>query len=193
MLKATAPPLLQLAGRLGADRVLGRLRQVRALRRVRPGAGPVLDPAAAYRLWRGLQTLALRVEKQNNNAVQIASRLEAHPAVSAVHHCSLTSHPDHEVATRLMRGMGGVVSFELRGGGADATRLANALTHFERAPSLGGVSSLVTWPAGVSHVGLSAEARARSGVRAGLIRLALGTEDADMLWADLQQALNGLA
>ena len=151
--------------------------------------GPVLDPAAAYRVWRGLETLELRVLQQNATTLTLAQRLADHAAVYAVHHPGLADHPDHELAGRLMAGAGGVVSFEV----ADATearRVADALRRFERAPSLGGVRSLVTWPAGVSHGGLSEADRAATGVSQGLLRLAVGVEPVELLWDDLQAALS---
>lgn len=149
--------------------------------------GSVLDPAAAYRLWRGMETLELRVERQNATAADLAQRLEEHPAVEQVHYPTLPSHPDHAVATRLMSGFGGVVSFEVAPSRAQA--VSDRLQRFTHAPSLGGTCSLVSWPAGVSHLNVSPEERAKSGVSDGLLRLALGLENADELWSDLAQAL----
>lgn len=153
--------------------------------------GPVLDPAGAYRLYRGLETLELRVSRQNETAVELARRLDAHPAVRRVHHPALASHPDHALAKELLAGVGGVFSFELAGGAEAAARVADGLEIFANAPSLGGVRSVVSWPAGVSHVGLSEEDRARTGIGEGLVRLALGIEPVDALWADLKRVLSG--
>ncbi|MGM0578529.1 MAG: trans-sulfuration enzyme family protein [Myxococcota bacterium] len=162
---------------------------VEAAWRLRKLLGPVLDPDAAYRLWRGMETLELRVARQNASAETLARRLDAHHAVVRVHHPGLPSHPDHVLAGRLLDGAGGVLSFEVEGGAEAASRVADALGRFRIAASLGGVRSLVSWPAGVSHVGLSEAERASSGVSAGLLRLALGTEPVEGLWADLEQAL----
>ncbi len=147
--------------------------------------GPVLDPAAAYRLWRGLETLDLRVRRQCETATDLAAWLHEHPAVTRVHYPSLPTHPDHATAKRLLTGYGAVVSFEVH----DAQSVADRLQHFEHAPSLGGVRSLVSWPAGVSHVGLSEADRAASGVPETLLRLALGVEPIAILRDDLDQAL----
>ncbi len=122
--------------------------------------GPVLDPAAAYRVWRGLETLELRVRRQNETALTLARRLAEHPGVERVHHPGLPDHPDHALAATLLGGAGGVLSFEVAGGADGAADLAGRLHAWDLAPSLGGVRSLVSLPAGVSHVGLSAEARA---------------------------------
>ena len=157
--------------------------------RMRKLFGPVLDPAAAYRLWRGLETLSLRVRAQNETAATLALRLSEHPQVTQVHYPSLPSHPDFDLATRLMSGFGGVLSFEVEGGYQAAATLINATEHIARAASLGGVSSLITWPAGVTHVGLNDEERERSGVAGGLLRLAVGIEDVETIWADLTQAI----
>ena len=155
--------------------------------------GPVLDPAAAYRLWRGLETLELRVRRQTESADRLAHRLVEHGAVSRVHYPTLADHPDFATAQRVLPdGAGGVLSFELAGGWDAAARVADGLSCFANAPSLGGVRSLVTWPAGVSHVGLSAAEREAAGVADGLLRLALGIEPLDVLWGDLRSVLDSL-
>lgn len=159
--------------------------------RMRKLFGPVLDPAAAYRLWRGLATLPLRVREQNTSAGILATRLADHPRVAQVHYPSLPHHPDHDLAPRLMTGFGGVLSFEVLGGARAAADVINATQRITRAASLGGVSTLITWPAGVTHVGLSDADRDISGVAGGLLRLAVGVEDVESLWADLDQALRG--
>ncbi len=150
--------------------------------------GPVLDPAAAYRLWRGLETLPLRLERQCDSAEILARRLAEHPAVARVHHPSLPDHPDHaKLGSWIARG-GAVLSFEVASR-PRAEAIADGLERFQRAPSLGGVRSLVSWPAGASHVGLSVEERAESGVAPGLLRLAVGVEPVEELWTDLARVL----
>ncbi len=161
--------------------------------RLRKLLGPVLDPDAAYRVWRGLETLELRVLRQSETCAELARRLAGHPAVARVHHPGLPGHPDHARAARLLAGAGGVLSFEVAAGDEAAARVANALERFHRAPSLGGTRSLVSWPAGVSHIGLTADERARSGVSGRLLRLAFGLEPVEPLWADLEQALGRAA
>ncbi len=152
--------------------------------------GPTLDPAAAYRLWRGLQTLGLRMERQSRTAAELALFLSDHAKVQAVHHPSLPGHPDHGVCERLHRdGLGGgVLSFEVDSA-LDAARMVDRLEHIAVAPSLGGVHSLITWPAGVTHANVSEQEQRKAGILPGLLRLAVGVEDVAELRADLDQAL----
>jgi cystathionine gamma-synthase len=151
--------------------------------------GAVVDPFAAYLLIRGLKTLALRVERQNANATRIAEFLAAHPKVERVHYPGLPTHPEHEIARRQMKGFGGVVSFEVRGDLAAASRVVDACTIPRIAPSLGGVESLIEQPALMSFYELTTEERLQIGIRDNLVRYAVGIEDADDLIADLAQAL----
>jgi cystathionine beta-lyase/cystathionine gamma-synthase len=153
--------------------------------------GPCLDPAAAERLDRGLDTLELRVLRQSQTAATLAGRLADRLGAAAVHSPSLPSHPDHTLARRMMReGLcGGVLSFSLADGAA-AARLMNALRVIQIGPSLGGTHSLITRPAGVTHANVPAATRAATGIGPGLLRLAVGVEPADRLWADLGAALD---
>ena len=159
-------------------------REIWDLRKV---LGPTLDPAAAHRIWRGLDTLELRVLRQTETALELASRLHAHARVAVVHHPALASHPDH--ALYQPHKVGAVFSFELNGQ-EEALKVANQLEHFQHAASLGGVHSLVTAPSAVTHAGLNDAERAATGISAGLLRLAIGIEDVEVLWSDLEQALN---
>ncbi|MCX8073639.1 MAG: aminotransferase class I/II-fold pyridoxal phosphate-dependent enzyme [Candidatus Binatia bacterium] len=152
--------------------------------------GAVVDPFAAYLLIRGLKTLALRVERQNANATRIAEFLARHPKVERVHYPGLPTHPEHEVARRQMKGFGGVVSFEVRGDLATASRVVDACKIPRIAPSLGGVESLIEQPALMSFYELTTEERLQMGIRDNLIRYSVGIEDADDLIADLAQALD---
>ena len=147
------------------------------------------DPFAAYLLIRGIKTLALRVARQNDNAVRLAAFLAAHPKVERVHHPSLPTHPEYALAARQMQGFGGVVSFEIRGDLAAGSRLVDACRLPRIAPSLGGVESLIEQPALMSFYELSTEERLQVGIKDSLIRYAVGIEDADDLIADLRQAL----
>jgi cystathionine gamma-synthase len=151
--------------------------------------GAVVDPFAAYLLIRGLKTLALRVERQNANATRIAEFLASHPKVERVHYPGLPTHPEHEIARRQMKGFGGVVSFEVRGDLAAASRVVDACTIPRIAPSLGGVESLIEQPALMSFYELTTEERLQIGIRDNLVRYSVGIEDADDLIADLAQAL----
>ena len=150
--------------------------------------GPVLDPAAAHRIARGLETLELRVVRQTETAQDLARRLVEHDAVKAVHHPSLADHPDAAIAHRDLNGAGGVLSFELATGRA-AAACVDAFEHIQLAPSLGGTQSTACLPGGASHVGLSEAERALSGLPDGLVRLACGVEDAAVLWTDLRRGL----
>jgi cystathionine beta-lyase/cystathionine gamma-synthase len=151
--------------------------------------GGILDPHAAYLLIRGMKSLGLRVERHNQNGLAVSRFLEGHERVRAVYYPMLESFPQHALALRQMRGGGGVVSFEVDGGLDEAKRVSNALTLIRVAPSLGGVESLTSIPCVTSHVMLPRDEREKAGIRDGLVRLALGIEDADDVIADLDQAL----
>ncbi len=151
--------------------------------------GAVVDPTTAYNIGRGLQTLGLRVERQNASGVAIASYLEAHPKVRCVWHPSLASHPDHAIARKQMQGFGGVISFEIDGDGAAAARFVDALRLPYIAPSLGGVDSLVILPAIISYYETPPEERLALGIRDELVRFAVGIEEPEDIIADLAQAL----
>lgn len=160
--------------------------------RVRESAvihGGMLDAHGCFLLERGMKTLALRVKQQNENALRCAEFLEAHPAVATVHHPGLTSHPDHALAARQMRGFGGMLAFELR----DAAQADAVLAGFRLvlpALSLGGVESLVCVPSRTSHRKLSREERAQAGITDGLVRVSLGIEDCEDLIEDFTAALD---
>ena len=169
--------------------VCGSSELIAGIRDLQGITGAVVDPFAAYLLIRGLKTLALRVERQNANASRIAEFLARHPKVDRVHYPGLPTHPEHEVAKRQMKGFGGVVSFEIRGDLAAASRVVDACRIPRIAPSLGGVESLIEQPALMSFYELTTEERLQIGIRDNLIRYSVGIEDADDLIADLAQAL----
>lgn len=169
--------------------ILGRTDTIEAIRQTQGVLGGILDPHAAYLLIRGLKTLPLRVEHQNRSAMRIAEMLEAHPRVERVHYCGLASHPGHEIARRQMTGFGGVVSFEIRGGLDDASRVVDAVEIPQIAPSLGGVETLIEQPSLMSFFELTTEERLAIGIRDNLVRLSVGLEDPDDLVADLERAL----
>ncbi|MGD8358164.1 MAG: PLP-dependent transferase, partial [Lysobacterales bacterium] len=156
--------------------------------------GATLHPEAAYLLIRGLKTLGLRVERQNENAQRIAEYLAVHPQVARVFYPGLPDHPGHEVAARQMSGFGGVLSFQLPGDDFDRVKdFLPRLRYAHRAANLGAVETIVAPPATGSHVELTAEERARAGIPETLIRYSCGIEDADDLIADLAQALEATA
>jgi len=173
--------------------VAGRQELVQKIHETRTTLGGTMDPHAAWLLLRGIKTLAVRVQRQNDNALRVARFLAQHPKVRRVHYPFLEGHPQRALAMELMRGGGGVLSFEIDGTGDDARRLSEALHLFTLAPSLGGVDSLVTIPVLTSHGMISAEHRQKMGVTEQLIRLSVGIENADDLIADLEQALTVVA
>jgi cystathionine gamma-synthase len=151
--------------------------------------GGICDPNTAYLLGRGLKTLGVRVAKHNENGQTIAEFLEGHSKVTKVYYPGLESHPSHSIATKLMSGFGGVVTFLIDGGLEDTARFVNALKIPRLGPSLGGVESLVDHVAVMSFWELAPEERSKLGIHDNLIRLALGIEDAEDLIEDLEQAL----
>jgi cystathionine gamma-synthase len=172
-----------------AGAVLGCADLVDGIRSLQAVTGAILDPWAAYLLLRGLKTFALRVERQNQNALAIAEFLAAHPKITAVHYAGLRSHPQHEVARRQMRGFGGVVSFEIAGDLTATSRVIDSCRIPQIAPSLGGVESLIEQPALMSFYELTTEERLMIGIKDNLIRYSVGIEDAADLIADLAAAL----
>jgi cystathionine gamma-synthase len=150
--------------------------------------GASLDPMAAFLLVRSLKTLAVRVQRHNENALTIARWLTGRPEVEAVNYPGLETHPQHDVATRQMRGYGGVLSFSLRGGFDAVKRVLPRLRLAHLAANLGAVETLAGVPATTSHVECTAEERAAMGIPEGLVRYSVGIEDAGDLIADLRQA-----
>jgi cystathionine beta-lyase/cystathionine gamma-synthase len=151
-----------------------------------------MDPHAAWLLIRGLKTLAVRVARQNENALRVAGFLEQHAKVRRVYYPFLKSHPQHAVARRQMSGGGGMVTFEVDGTGEDARRVSEALRLFTLATSLGGVESLVSIPVLTSHAMISADLREKMGVTEQMVRLSVGIENAGDLVADLERALEAV-
>jgi cystathionine gamma-synthase len=158
---------------LGGEDLVGAVRELHGI------TGAVADPFASYLLIRGIKTLALRIARQNENAQRIAEFLEAHSKIERVHYPGLKSHPEHAIAVRQMRGFGGVVSFEVRGDLAAASRLIDACQLPRIAPSLGGVESLIEQPALMSFYELTTEERLQVGIKDTLVRYAVGVEDGD--------------
>ena len=173
-----------------AGAVLGSRDLVDAVRSLQAITGAVIDPFAAYLLVRGLKTFALRMERQNANAQALAEFLAGHPHVGTVHYAGLPSHPQHEVARKQMRGYGGVVSFEVRGDLAAASRVVDGCRIPYIASSLGGVESLIEQPAIMSFYELTTDERLAIGIKDSLIRYSVGIEDAEDLIADLAEALD---
>jgi cystathionine gamma-synthase len=172
--------------------VCGHQDLVEKIFRYRELIGPALDAHSAFLLLRSLKTLGLRVQRQNENALALAHYLEQNRKVERVYYPGLASHPGHELARRQMRGFGGVLSFEIKGGMDAVARFLPRLRYAYMAANLGQVETIVGPAALTSHVELSDEERAASGVPAWLIRYAVGIEDLEDLKADLEAALTGL-
>ena len=152
--------------------------------------GTSQSPHDCFLVLRGIKTLHLRMQAHEANARALAGFLASHPGVAVVNYPGLPSHPQHELAKRQQLGFGAVVSFELRGSTtARLNRLLRSLRWFTLAESLGGVESLVSQPATMSHASMTPELRERVGIRDGLIRLSVGIEDQADLIEDLRQAL----
>jgi cystathionine gamma-synthase/cystathionine gamma-lyase len=155
--------------------------------------GGVPSPFDCYMVLRGLKTLGVRVRQQSATAATIAERLERHPRVRKVHYPGLASHPDRAVVERQMKGPGGMISLEVAGGLAGASAMLSGLHLFSCAESLGGVESLAEHPAIMTHASVPAETRAVLGISDSLVRLSVGLESMEDLWADLDNALGKIA
>lgn len=156
-------------------------------------AGGSLDSHSCYLLERSLKTLAIRVARQNENALQVAQFLSRHANVQRVYYPGLESHSGHAVAQSQMKGFGGMVAFEVRGDASHAEQVQRRLTMIRPAVSLGGVDSVICSPVKTSHKRLTPPERASMGLSDSLLRLSVGIEDARDLIDDLTQALSSLA
>ncbi len=161
----------------------------RQFRSVLNHLGGVLAPFEAFLVHRGIKTLHLRMQRHCENAQLVAEHLAQHPKVAWVSYPGLASHPQFELARRQMKGPGGMISFELKGGIESGRRLMDSTRLCALAVSLGGVESLIQHPASMTHAGMTGEARRAAGITDGLVRLSVGIEDPSDITADLDQAL----
>jgi cystathionine gamma-lyase/cystathionine beta-lyase/cystathionine gamma-lyase/homocysteine desulfhydrase len=158
---------------------------------VQNAAGAILGPMDSWLILRGTKTMPIRMERTNENAQVIAEYLEAHPKVQRTIYPGLKSHPHYQLARKQMKGFGGLISFDV--GSLDAAKgVLNNLTLMALAESLGGVETLISHPAIMTHASVPADRRAALGITDGLIRISVGIEDVEDLQADLEQALNGI-
>lgn len=172
--------------------VCGKAELVKKVYHYREINGAALAPMSAYLLLRGMKTLSLRINRQNENALAIARFLEAHPSIDRVFYPGLESHPGHTIARRQMRGFGGMMSFSLKGESLEAAnRFLRRLRLAHKAANLGAVETIAGIPATTSHVECTAEERKALGIPETLIRYSVGIEDVQDLMDDLAQALNG--
>ncbi len=151
--------------------------------------GTTMDPHQAWLVLRGIRTLGMRVERAQQNALQLALWLQDHPAVAWVRFPGLRTHPQHELARRQMAGPGSVFAFELHGGVEAGRLLMNSVRLITLAVSLGGIESLIEHPASMTHKSVPAGEQRLQGITPGLVRLAVGCEDVEDLRLDLEQAL----
>lgn len=164
---------------------------VERLRFIQNAAGAIIGPMDAWLVLRGTKTLPVRMERHNANALVLAEYLASHPKVARVHYPGLASHPQHDLARRQMRGFGGLVTFEL--GSLDRARtLLNGLQLVALAESLGGVETLISHPATMTHASVPPDRRVRIGIPDDMVRLSVGIEDVEDLRDDLAQALDRL-
>jgi cystathionine gamma-synthase len=169
--------------------IVGRKDRIKALHDARGVLGGVVDPQNAYLLERGLKTLGLRVQQQNQTAQTVAEFLESHPRIEQVWYPGLKSHPDHEIAVEQMTGFGGVISFRVKGNLHTTARFVDNMQIPYIAPSLGGVESLIEQPAIMSYYEKTTEEREELGIYDNLVRFAVGIEDTQDIINDLDQAL----
>lgn len=155
-------------------------------------SGPALSPFNAWVLSKSLETLSLRMERHSQNALEIAQRLESHPAIQKVIYPFLTSHPNHACARKQMSMGGGIVSFEILGGIDAGRAFLDGLKLFSLTANLGDTRSIATHPASTTHSKLSADERLEVGITDGLVRLSIGLENSADLWNDLENALRFL-
>jgi cystathionine beta-lyase/cystathionine gamma-synthase len=158
------------------------------MRFVQNAAGAILGPMDSFLVLRGTKTLDVRMERTNRNGQAIAEFLDAHPKVNATIYPGLPSHPHHQLASRQMRGFGGLISFDT-GSMDNARKVLGRVRLMALAESLGGVETLISHPASMTHASVPPERRAMLGITDGLVRVSVGIEDLDDLKDDLAQAL----
>jgi cystathionine beta-lyase/cystathionine gamma-synthase len=176
---------------IGGIVVAARQDDIDWLRFVQNAEGAILSPFDSWLVLRGTKTLALRMQQHSANGLALAEFLAAHPKVKKVYYPGLPSHPQHALAQRQMHGFGGMLAFDL-GSMDGARRLLNAVHLYALAESLGGVETLISHPATMTHASVPAERRAAIGITDGMVRISVGVEDIDDLKEDLTQALDAV-
>jgi len=161
-----------------------------AIKMMRREFGGTLDPLPAWLVLRGMKTMAIRVKQQNTNAQALAEFLSGHRKVRAVHYPGLKTHPQHALAKKQMRGFGGMLSFDVRGDMHAAMKFTESLKVASLAASLGGVETLVSQPALMTHTQMTAKEREETGIPDTLVRVSVGIEDSADLVSDFEQALS---
>lgn len=173
---------------VGGAVILTRPEDAEKIRFIQASAGSGLSPMDCFLVSRGIKTLAVRMLQHNANGIAVARHLDAHPKVKKVYYPGLPSHPQHEIARKQQRGPGAMLSFDL--GSLDtAQRFLNNVRLCSLAESLGGVETLISLPALMTHASMPVEMRQRIGITDGLVRLSVGIEDIEDILADLDQGL----
>jgi len=176
---------------LGGLLVLNNAKLVERLRFLQKSLGGIMSPFEAWLCLRGIKTLAVRMERHCSNALEVASFLWKQKKIKKVNYPGLLSHPQHRLAQKQMHGFGGMISFEL--GSLDAAkRFLKRVKLCALAESLGGVETLISHPATMTHASVPPDERKRIGVTDGLVRISVGIEDLEDILADLKQALAGV-
>ena len=176
---------------LGGLLVLNDKKLIERLRFIQKSTGGIMSPFDAWLCLRGIKTLAVRMDRHELNARQVAKFLEGQRKVKKVNYPGLLSHPQHRLAKKQMRGFGGMISFEL-GSLANAKKFLKRVRLCSLAESLGGVESLISHPATMTHASVPLDERKRIGVTDGLVRLSVGIEDIEDIIPDLKRALAGI-
>jgi cystathionine gamma-lyase/cystathionine beta-lyase/cystathionine gamma-lyase/homocysteine desulfhydrase len=176
---------------LGGVVVCTKPEQVERLSFVQKAAGAILSPFECWLVLRGVKTLAVRMEQHDRNGRAVAEFLANHAKVKKVFYPGLVSHPQHELARRQMRGYGSMITFET-GSLANAKKLLKRVRLCSLAESLGGVETLISHPATMTHAALGEKGRKAIGITDGMVRISVGIEDVDDILADLDQALAGM-
>jgi cystathionine beta-lyase/cystathionine gamma-synthase len=174
---------------VGGIVVAAREEDVEWLRFVQNAAGAILSPFDSWLVLRGTKTLSVRMAQHNINGLAVAEFLAGHPKVETVMYPGLPSHPQHDLAKRQMNGFGGMLSFDV-GSFEGARRVLNRVQLMSLAESLGGVETLISHPASMTHASVPPERRAAIGLTDSLVRISVGIEDTDDLIADLKQAMD---
>jgi len=172
-----------------AGAVVASKEEAHSIKMMRRDFGGTLDPLPAWLILRGMKTMAIRVARQNENAMALAEFLSTHRKVAAVNYPGLKTHPQHQLARSQMKGFGGMLSFEVRGTTKDAMKFTESLKVATLAASLGGVETLVSQPNNMTHTQMSAKERAETGIPETLVRVSVGIEDQEDLVDDFKQAL----
>lgn len=154
--------------------------------------GAVISPISAFLIMRGLKTLELRMERHSKSAMEIASKLSEHSSVEVTYFPGLQSDPYHAIADKQMKHFGGMIAFELKGGFDAGVKFMNALNMIKRAVSLGDAETLCQHPASMTHSPYTPEERAKHGISEGLVRISVGLEDPEDIYADILQALDNI-